>query len=187
MRWEALFGDLEGQLDAERQADLRAEVADRTRAEWSALSLLDRLRGQPGQELTCWLLDGRQVGGRLAETGDDWILLDDTPVDGLGAELLVPVRAVTSIAGLGPPAAPERRAPTGRRLPLTVILRGLARDRARVRVALIGSDQLIGRVGRVGSDHLELTLGSDDPIGGGPDPVRMRTVRTASIATIRIH
>ena len=43
MRWDQLFGDLEGQLAHEQRRDLDLEVADRTRRERALIGLHERL------------------------------------------------------------------------------------------------------------------------------------------------
>ena len=52
MRWEALFADLEAQLEAARSAELSADVAELTRAERATVELSSRLRSAHGQVLT---------------------------------------------------------------------------------------------------------------------------------------
>jgi len=153
MRWDALFADLEAQLDAEQTLQLGAEVAERTRVEWAGLTVIDRLRAQVGQPLTWSTTAGERVEGRLMEVGSDWVLL------GVGrVEVLVPMAAVASVSGLGPAAEQPGPAPLARRLPLSVVLRGLARDRSVVTAQLVGGERLIGTVDRVGADHLDLSL-----------------------------
>ena len=46
MRWERLFGDLEGQWEAEARRDLDQEVADRTRRERATVGLFERLAAE---------------------------------------------------------------------------------------------------------------------------------------------
>jgi sRNA-binding regulator protein Hfq len=182
MRWESLFADLEAQLAAERLVGLAAEVADRTRAEWSALGLLDRLRAQPGQEIGWWLLGGERLTGRVAETGDDWVLVAQPRV-----ELLIPLHAVCAVAGLTAAAHREEGAPTGRRLPLSVVLRALARDRLPVQVSLSDGGRLDGTVDRVGADHLDLALHPQDTPRRDPVVLAVRTVRTAAVNRISVR
>ena len=178
MRWEELFEDLEALLDEQDRAAFDAEVADRERAERAALGLADRLRGQGGRRVRLRLLDGDQVEGEIGEVGEQWLTLD-----GAGA-VLVPLAAVGTVGGLGRSAAPDD-AGLVRRLPLTVVLRGLARDRATVRLRLLGGVALEGTIDRVGVDHLDL---AEHPVDEARRPSAVRgvvTVRLAALASVR--
>ena len=178
MRWEELFEDLEAVLAEQDRAAFDAEVADRERAERATLGLADRLRGQGGRGVRLRLLDGDQVEGYVGEVGEQWLTLD-----GAGA-LLVPLAAVGTVGGLGRSAAPDD-AGLVRRLPLTVVLRGLSRDRATVRLRLLGGVTLDGTIDRVGADHLDL---AEHPVDEARRPSAVRgvvTVRVAALASVR--
>jgi hypothetical protein len=160
VRWELLFADLEAQADAADRAGFEGDVVERVRAEHAALTLVARLRAHVGTTLAVRLADGDRVVARLRDVGADWALLDD------GAPLLVPLAAICGVEGLSrravaEPADDEACAPV-RRMRLTAVLRGLARDRGPVRVGLIGGDVLTGTVDRVGADHLDVALHSGD-------------------------
>ena len=163
-RWEALFADLEAAAEAEANAEQRSEVADRVRAEFARLRLIDRLhpligtaevvrRGVCGQE---------PVQGSLAALGIDWLLLAGPSRD----ELLVALPAVQWVQGLRHESAePGWEGVVGARLGLRVALRRIVRDRSVVTMALTSGDVLAGRLARVGADHVELQR--VEP-GGGP-------------------
>lgn len=178
MRWDALFADLEAQLDAEQAADLGAEVAERTRAEQGTVWLADRVRAHTGQPLRLLLRDGSRVEGRCADAAPEWVVLDDGP-----AQVLVPWAAVVSVGGLSRVASP----PAGQvlaRLGLRHALRALARDRAGVRLRL-EAGELTGTIDRVGADHLDL---AEHPVGQArrSGEVRgVRAVRTAAVLSVR--
>jgi hypothetical protein len=180
VRWEELFEDLEAVLDEHDRAAFDADVADRERAERAALTLADRLRGQGGRSVRLRLLDGDRVEGQVGEVGEQWLTLD-----GAGsANVLVPLAAVGTVAGLGRAAAPDA-AGLVRRLPLTVVLRGLSRDRATVRLRLLGGVGLDGTIDRVGVDHLDL---AEHPVDEARRPSAVRgvvTVRVAALASVR--
>jgi hypothetical protein len=152
MRWEALFADMEAQLEAARTADLAAAVAELTRAERATVGLADRLRAARGSEIVVRARGGDQISGVLVDAASEWILLD-----GHGRSSLVPLAAVTSVRGL-------TRYSTGaagvveRRLTLGHALRAVARDRSVVQLSTDGGE-LTGRVERVGADHLDLAAG----------------------------
>jgi hypothetical protein len=174
VRWERLFADLEAEAAALDRLALEADVADRIRAEWSALSVGDRLGAHGGRTITCHLCDGQAVTGTVSEIGSDWVLLDG----GQGRGVLLPLHAVDAVDGLGPAGLPPSvRSPVA----LTVALRALARDRAPVALALRGGRTLTGTVNRVGADHLDLSL---HPAGEPWSSRGSATVRTVSLAAV---
>lgn len=166
MRWERLFDDLEARLEAEERAAVEGEVADLVRAERARLPIRDRLRAHQGEPLTWFLVTGDPaLTGRLLDVGADWVLI----ATGSG-EWLVPLAAVQSVAGLSRITAPDA-GEVARRLGIGVILRGLSRDRAVIRVLLRGSQQVVGTIDRVGADHFDVAVHPDD------EPRRERVVR----------
>lgn len=157
MRWDALFEDLEAQLDAAERAAGAEEVGERTRAERARVLLADRVRAARGEPVTVVVRGGGLVRGRVADAGLTWLLLDD------GArEHLVPSTAVVGVTGLPDHVAPPAGAVL-RRLGMGHVLRALARDRAVVRVAA-GGATVSGRVDAVGADHLDLALVHPDSL-----------------------
>jgi hypothetical protein len=73
----------------------------------------------------------------------------------------VTLAAVVALRGVGPAARePGSEGLLAARLDLRHALRGLARDRARVRVELVDGTALSGVLARVGADHVEM---ADDP------------------------
>lgn len=151
MRWAALFGDMELQLDAAGQQDRDRTVADLTRAERASVTLGDRLRACGAREVRLVLRDGTAVDGQVQEVGPAWLLLGDR-----GREHLVPFAGVATAGGLPDFAAPPE---TGvlRRLGLGHALRAVARDRAVVHV-LTTAGRTVGRVDGVGADHVDVAL-----------------------------
>ena len=150
VRWETLFADLEARFEASGTAELDAEVAERVRTETGALALVDRLRGHTGRVLTLRLVTGTAVRGHVLDVAADACVLGEET----GSRVLLPVGAVATVSALGRPARVET-SPVLRRLGLRHALRGLARERAQVRVStLVG--ELRGTVDRVGSDHVDL-------------------------------
>jgi len=154
-RWESLFGDAEVEFEALRRADMVAEAVDRSRREFALVRLGDRLRGALGVGVEVWL-DGPGAGtvhGVLRRAGPDWMLLAD---DGR-REVLIPLAAVVAVGGLGArTAAPGGESAVEAKLDLRYALRGLARDRAPVRVVLRGGRTATGTFDRVGRDFVEL-------------------------------
>ena len=170
MRWEALFADMEAQLDAVRTADLAAEVAELTRAERATVGLSDRLRAARGSPVTVRLHGGEHISGLLVDVAHQWFLLDDR-----GRRALVPCAAVAAVRGLTRHSAAAAGA-VERRLTLGHALRALARDRSVVQVATDGGE-LTGRVDRVGADHLDLAVGHEETRGGEPWAVPFAAIR----------
>ena len=178
MRWDALFADLEAQLDAGQVAELALEVADRQRAEQAGVALADRVRAHAGQGLRMWLRDGSTVEGTVGDAAPEWVVLHDG-----SAQVLVPWAGVVSVAGLSRLVAP----PGGQvlaRLGLRHALRALARDRVAVRLHL-ERGELTGTIDRVGADHVDVA----EHVPGEsrrPGAVRgVRTVRTAALLAVR--
>lgn len=178
MRWDALFADLEAQLDAGRGAELDAEVAERTRAELGSVLLADRLRAHVGQPVQLVLRDGSRAEGRCADAAAEWVVLHDGT-----AQVLVPWTAVSSVSGLSRASAPPPGQVLGR-LGLRHALRALARDRSAVRLRLDGSE-LTGTIDRVGADHVDV---AEHPTGEARRPAEVRgvrVVRTSALLWVR--
>ena len=172
MRWEALFDDLEAQLESQQVVELRAEVAERSRAEQGAVHLADRLRAHHGRPLTLRLRDGSRLHGQCRDVAVEWMSLTDGPT-----QLLVPLTAVASVAGLSRAVAQ----PAGvvlRRLGLPHALRALARDRSAVRISADGGE-VTGTIDRVGADHIDV---AEHPVG---ETRRVGEVR--QVVTVRIE
>jgi hypothetical protein len=161
MRWEMLFDDLASQLAATELADRDAAVADLTRAEMATVTLTDRLVAARGGVVVVDLTDGTTLQGELREAYPDWALL------GVGGrEVVLPTRSVEAWRGLGRSSAPSGD-PGGRGarpLGISTALRGLARDRAVVAVHTARREH-VGRIDRVGRDHLEISSARADDWG----------------------
>lgn len=155
MRWEALFADMEMQVEAAEALDRHAGVAEATRAERAAVLLVDRLLAAVGSTVAVTFRSGLTMRGAVVDCGHAWVLLDG----GL-QEHLIPVTAVGSVAGL-PSSAAASGGEVARRLGLGPALRAVARDRSLVRAVTAGR-VLHGRVDAVGADHLDLGLAFED-------------------------
>lgn len=149
MRWDALFSDYEGQMNAARDDDWRAEVADRTRGERAAVELAARLSGAQGAPVSLTLLDGHSVMGDLRDCGQSWVLVEDDAA----RSHLVPMAAITAVRGVG--AVAHHLSEVERRMDLTHTLRALSRDRVRVRVRTLGTE-LVGMIAAVHADHIDV-------------------------------
>lgn len=149
MRWDALFSDYEAQMNAAREDDWRAEVADRTRGERAAVELGARLIGAQGSEVSLTLVGGDMVTGHVRDCAHSWVLL----VDDVARHHLVPAHAITVVRGVGPVA--RHLSEVKRRLDLTHALRALSRDRVRVRVRIAGGE-VLGLIAAVHADHIDV-------------------------------
>lgn len=167
-RWEALFADLAGELDAAEAAELDAEVRDRTRREQSTVALGDRLNAAIDREITVTTAAG-SLTGTLRDAAPGWLLLDDT---------LVNAAAVTGVHGLGPYA----EAPGTVRLSFGYALRALARRRVHVTVTRTDGTTLNGTLDRVGADHADLAT---HPPGEPRARTGTATIPFAAIATVK--
>src|SRR3954470_5524045 len=93
VRWERLFDDLEGQLEAASAAELAGEVAERTRIELARLTIADRLMARLGEPVALDLLGGESVAGRLERAAEQWVVLRHGPLPAL-----VPLGAVVAVS-----------------------------------------------------------------------------------------
>lgn len=159
MRWQQLFADLGAQFDEAETAAERAESASRARIEAGAVRLAERVAAAVGQPLVLRCRGAGQVSGVLADTGVDWLLVEET-----GREVLVAGAAVLSVAGLGRQTAVRAESAVRSRLDLRWAVRALARDRSAVQIVLEDGGVLVGTVDRVGADFLELAVHpADEP------------------------
>ncbi len=182
MRWQQLFADLQAQFEQEESAEERAEAGSRARAEIGGLTLLDRLRGGVGTELSVTVSGAGQLGGVLADVGADWLLLTDD----VGRDVLIAMGAVRAVSGLGRRTGPPEAPSTVRsRLDIRRALRGLARDRATVQVLLDDGAVLVGTVDRVGADYVELAEHAADAPRRAEAVHGVRAVVISAIAVVR--
>jgi len=177
VRWDDLFGDLEREWEALGAADRRAEVAERTRAEFARVVLLDRLRGSLGHDVAVRTLSGHDLAGHLARVGADFLLLGASR-----QEWVVPAHALASVRGLGPRSLDaDVVGPVAARLGLASLLRRVAADPSPVAGGSGDGRPLAGRLQRVGADFVELGETDAEGRGGGP-PV---TLPFAALSFVR--
>jgi hypothetical protein len=161
MSWEesmfAVFDDLEQQAAGLHLVERDAEVAEMSLAEYSRVSLAERLHASLGHDLRVRLAGGHQLTGRLARSGADWLLLVEH-----GVEWIVRCEGVTALAGLSPRADSEETWSVADRLTVRSLLRRLATDSVTCLVRFTDDHQLRGRIGRVGQDFVELHVGEGD-------------------------
>ncbi len=188
MRWDRLFDELEGRFDELADEQAAAERADRERVAIGAVTALGRLAGALDQHVRVGLAGGVVVAGTLRAVGPDWLLVTEEQRD-----YVLPWQSVAAVHGVTAATGP---APAGLdlRLDLRRALRGLARDRAPVQVALAGwtggggssgtggaSGELIGTIDRVGADFIEMAL---HPAGEARRSGAVRSVVLVPLASI---
>ena len=154
MSWEhelfALFDDLEGQADALWQADREAELVDRARSEYAAVTLASRLMASRGDAVALDLPHVGRVQGRLDRVGEGWCLLGAA-----GQDWIVPLHAVVAVHGAAGRSVPEVAWSPVDRLGLRAALRRIADAGARCLVHLADGTRHEAYVERVGADFLE--------------------------------
>ena len=205
MDWDAMIADLESSFDAERRADLVAQSAELAEAGGgggregcggggergarsaglagagrAASGRGDRLRGSVGRLIHLRTRGGVPVDGVVCRVEPSYVLVDE----GDGLQAVVPVSAVATVVSLAGPAPRDgRRRPT-----LTALMREIARRGARVRL-MLSSGEVVGRLVRVGADHVDVAV---DPEGGirsrrapGAGGAGVISVMTAAIEVLR--
>ena len=179
MRWRGLFDDLEAQFDAAEAAELAGEVAERSRREAALVRLVDRLRAAEGAPVAVTVTGAGVLRGRLLDAGTDWLLLEEA-----GArEVLVPLRGVLGVTGIGARAAAPDDGPVAKRLDLRWALRGLARSRTGVALGLVDGTLVTGTLDRVGADHLDL---AEHGLGEARRAAAVRQVRLVPLTAVAL-
>ncbi|GAB3296994.1 hypothetical protein GCM10027298_07730 [Epidermidibacterium keratini] len=151
-----MIEEIGARLDQEEREARDAEIADRIRREVAQIAMLDRLRAAEGQGVVLHLAPDRVHRGTIRQVGADWLLIAEP-----AGECLVALRHVQTIDGLGTLTAAALQAPARRifeGMDLRYALRGIAVDRAQVRVGLAGGAELTGTIDRVGADFIDVAI-----------------------------
>jgi hypothetical protein len=188
MRWDRLFSDLEARFEELEDAEAAAELADRQRVAFGELRATARLAGSIGQPVRVRIAGGALVTGILQRVGPDWLLLTEAQ----GREAVIALGAMTAVEGLTASTGQELSGVL-LRLDLRHTLRGLARDRAPVTVALAGwvggapmvvsqgaasGTEITGTIDRVGADFIEVA------VHAAWEPRRANTVRSVALVPL---
>ncbi|GAB3842343.1 hypothetical protein [Nesterenkonia populi] len=152
MRWDALFDDLEAQLEFQRHQRLAAEAEEESELQRRRMTLAQRLRAHRGSQARVRLSGLGSVELTVGAVGEGWFA-------GLaGAQsCLVLSSAVVAVEGLSLRGRPEEgraRASLG----LSAALVGLARDRAEISVHTSEGEAARGVLGAVGADHIDVLV-----------------------------
>lgn len=158
MPWEeelfAVLDDLEGQAGAAFAAERELELADRTRAEYAAVTLASRLNASLQRPVSLQVHGVGRVSGELVRVGAGWCL-----VCGGAQEWVVALPAVAAVEGASERSVPEEAVSPVARLGLGSALRRLAESGERC--VLHGRDGTAhdAVVVRVGADFVEVRTG----------------------------
>lgn len=158
MSWDedlfAVLDDLEQQAEALYVAERDAELADRARAEYGAVSLASRLMASVDTEVSITVVGVGRLTGTLLRVSTGWLLLGAG-----GNEWVVPLGAVSSVGGVSARSVPEVAWSPLTRLGPGSALRRLSEAAEPCLVHLLDGTVLEARVARVGSDFVELAVG----------------------------
>lgn len=174
MTWEeqlfAALDDLEQQAEALYDTERAAELADRSRAEYGAVTLASRLMASVEGEVVVTVIGVGRVAGRAQRLGTGWVLLH-----GSGGDWVVALGAISSVYGASPRSVPEVAWSPLTRLGLGSALRRISEAGERCLVHLRDGSRLEGRVLRVGADFAEVELA----------PGRVELVAFAALAAVQ--
>ncbi len=158
MEWDerlfAFLDDLEGRAEALYDAERETDLADRSRAEYAAVTLTGRLMASADRDVVLDVLGVGPVAGVLQRVGPDWCL-----AHGAAQDWVVRLAAVVSVEGASTRAVPEVAWSPVDRLGFGSALRRLA---AAGEPCVVHSTDGAARAGvptRVGGDFVELTAG----------------------------
>lgn len=176
-----MFEDLEAQAEALQHLERAAEVADRTRAEYGAVTLDSRLMASLGQPVEVDVRAVGRLGGQVERVGPGWFQLGS----GSGT-WWVRTPAVTSVRGASSRAVPEVAWSPLHKLGLASALRRLADEGEHVVLQLVDGTRHEGRVARVGADFVELDAGRDtEARGRGQGAAGSVLVSVEQLASVR--
>jgi hypothetical protein len=150
----AFLDDLEQQAQALYDADRASELADRSRSEYTAVTLVSRLMASVDEQVTLDLLGVGAVAGLLRRVGPDWCL-----VHGAAQDWVIRLAAVKSAEGLSERSVPDVAWSPVSRLGLGSALRRLADTGVDCRLHAVDGTVRDGRVVRVGADFAEMVVG----------------------------
>lgn len=153
-RWSALFGDLEAQFAAERDAQHAEEDAQRLRHDRGQHTLVQRLRATAGRTVSLGLVGRDPLVISVTEVGPDWLLGEDrSPAR---RECLVNVGAISWIEGLDRYVDVRDPGRVWAALDFRRALRALAQQRVPVSVAVADCAWEQGTFDAVYADHVDL-------------------------------
>lgn len=189
MRWDELFADLEGQLEAGLGAEERDREAEEERLRLGRLSLRDRIAAVGGSEdpyLRVELVTGETLSFRPRTVGRDWVA-GDLPADSQGVLPLAAIAALLPTATqLAASLRPVRQGALTDRLGLSFVLRDLARRRRGVEV-VTRRGVLTGTLDRIGRDSVDLATHAADDWRRSGSVAGIRVLALAEVVLVRVR
>jgi hypothetical protein len=168
MRWERLFGELEGHAEHAHLEERDALVADLREGEWASRSWLDGL--QAAEDVDVDVSDVGVLTGNVQFANSVLIHLSGPTAEHLiAAEAVRWVRGGTRSRGIAPNSVVAR-------LGWGHIFRELQAEGEVVRMTLIDALVLEGRIAAVGRDFVRLTT-----VAGRHRDVPVRSVRAITL------
>jgi len=161
-RLRDLFADLEQQAEGLHLSERDAEVSDRSRSEYSRVTMASRLHASMHRTCTMRLLGAGRLEGTLIRIGLNWCLVRAAPS---GVEWIIRLDAILDIGGLSDRAVSEPARSVLGRLGLGSALRGVAESGAAVVFEHVDGTRQRGVIVRVGADFAEVRDAS--ALGGG--------------------
>lgn len=152
-----VFEDLEQQAAGIELAQRDAELADRARGEYAAVTLADRVHASVGRQVSLVLVGGETVAGELVEAGRDWCAVSSSQE----RTRLVRLAAVAQAGGLSARSLPEAARPVLARLGFGAAVHRLAEGSLDLVLSVDTGSSLRVRLVRVGADFLEARLAAD--------------------------
>jgi hypothetical protein len=149
-----LFDDLEAQAESLHHLERSAEVADRARAEYQAVTLDSRLVASLDTDVELEVRGVGRVRGTLERVGPGWCQLARD-----GARWTLRTPEVSAVLGASARSVPEVARTAVQRLTIASALRRLADQGTICVVYTSDGSRHEGAVRRVGSDFFELRAG----------------------------
>ena len=173
MRWQNFFSELEQEFEAALGAEERDHHNDELRLVWAQTSLQARLAHscatRPQLDIE---LGGISLTGEVAACGWDWISGEFTTEGASRAKYCVIPSRNIEISHLDCACLPQALDQVGspaRRIPLSIVLRDLARRRRAVDAMLHSGRAVTGTIQRVGKDWCDLAPhGAAEVLPTGP-------------------
>lgn len=153
-----LFEDLEQQAAGMHLAERDAELLDRARGEYAAVTLASRVHASTYRRVLFTLTGGEVLDGTLVEAGVDWCTISSPEPPALW---LVRLAEIAVARGMSDRAVPESARPAVARLGFGSALHRLAGESLHVVIHPVSGRDLRVRVVRIGADFVEVAL--DEP------------------------